>query len=68
MKLFVEDIKGYMETYNNVKKIYIKKIDNKNNLIVKDIYNEITYILLNQVKLAFLINVETMEEYFRYEK
>ena len=69
MKLFIEDMKGYMDTYTNVYSIQIKKINNKNNLIIK--YNPLkddTIIPLNTVKLAFMINIETMEEYFRYEK
>ena len=75
MKLFIEDMKGYTKTYNNVKKVSIKKIDNKNTLIVNYNANPILFdntidetIPLNEIKLAFAINLETMEEYFRYEK
>lgn len=75
MRLFVEDMKGYMETFDNVKKVSIKKVDNKNTLIINYNANPILFdnsiditIPLNEIRLAFMINLETMDEYFRYEK
>lgn len=69
LKLFVEDIKGYNETYKNVWGISIKKIDGKNTLVIK--YNSAKdddYIKLNEIKSAFLVDMNTMIERFRYEK
>lgn len=69
MKLFIENTKGYMDTYTNVWSIQIKKIENKNNLIIK--YNSLKendIISLNEIKLAFMIDINTMIECFRYEK
>lgn len=70
MKLFVEDIKGYMETFDNVKNIIITKVYNKNSLIIKfkNYHTEELTIPLTEIRLAYMINIETMEEYFRYEK
>lgn len=74
MRLFVEDNKGYVDVYDNVYKVSIKKIDNKNNLLIH-INNtpdkEFAFtenILLSKIKLAYLVDVDTMHEYFRYEK
>lgn len=78
MRLFIEDLKGYMETIDNVKRVVIKKIDNKNNLLVyTDCFINPPYatIPLKDIKLSFMIKIvkdengdENVEEYFRYEK
>lgn len=78
MKLFVEDLKGYMEAIDNVKRVVIEKIDNKNNLLVyTDCFTDQPYttIPLKDIKLSFMVKVvkdkkgyESVEEYFRYEK
>lgn len=69
MKLFIEDLKGYMEVYENVNKVSIKKIDNKNKLIINyDLPQRIEFIDLKEVRLAFMIDKDTLMEYFRYEK
>ena len=69
MRLFVEDVKGNMDVYDNVYKVSIKKINNKNHLVVY--YHSCKVadtIPLNEIKLSFLIDADTMCEYFRYEK
>lgn len=69
LRFFVEDKKGYVDVYDNVYKVEIKKIDNKNTLEIS--YNSLKdcdYILLNSITLCYLIDVDTMHEYFRYEK
>ena len=69
LKLFVEDTKGYTDTYKNVWAVNIKKIDGKNTLEIK--YNSLKendYISLNEIRLAYLININDMHEYFRYVK
>lgn len=74
MRLFVEDKKGYVETFDNVYKVSIKKIDNKSNLLIHNnntVDKEFVFsenIPLNEIKLAYLIDVDTMHEYFRYER
>ena len=70
MKLFIEDMKGYSDTYTRVKNVIIAKVNNKNSLIVKfkDYHTEELTIPLSEIRLTFMINLETMEEYFRYEK
>ena len=69
MRLFVEDLKGYMDVYENVNKVSIKKIDNKNKLIINyDLQQRIEFIDLKEVRLAFMIDKDTLIEYFRYEK
>lgn len=70
LRLFIEDnIKGYIDTYDNVYQVEIRKIDKKNYLIVK--YNSLKddeMILLSEIKLCFLVDINNMHEYFRYEK
>lgn len=69
LKLFVEDTKGYNVTYKNIWAVNIKKIDGKNTLEIK--YNSLKendYIKLNEIRLAFLVNMNGMHEIFRYEK
>lgn len=69
MKLFVENSKGYMNVFNNVYRVVIKKINNKNCLCIK--YNSLKdddSILLSEIRLAFLVDTDTMHEYFRYQK
>lgn len=69
LKLFIEDNKGYTDTYKNVWSVSIKKIDNKNTLVIK--YNSLKdddYIKLNEIKLAFIVDMNTMIEIFRYER
>ena len=69
MKLFVEHIKGYMVVFSSVKKINIGKIDNKNYLFIEKYSScENDKIKLSDIRLAFLVDTETMKEYFRYEK
>lgn len=69
MKLFVEDLKGYMSIYEHVKKIRINKIDNKNTLQIQYIFSPlIEYIPLSKIKLCYMIDEETLVEVFRYEK
>lgn len=69
LNLFVESLKGNMNVYENVYKVKIKKIDNKN--VLEIIYNSLKdceYIFLSNIKLCYLIDVDTTHEYFRYEK
>lgn len=69
LRLFVENKKGYVDVYDNVYKVKIKKTDNKNILEIS--YNSLKdcdYILLKSITLCYLIDVDTMHEYFRYEK
>lgn len=69
MKVFVEDTKGYVDIYDNIYKISIKKINGKNNLIIKGspATDEIN-IPLKEIKLAYAIDNINLDEYFRYEK
>ena len=65
----LEDLKGYMETFDNVNEISIKKQNNHNTLIIDyDYENKQIYIPLKEIRLCWLVNIDTMEEYFRYEK
>lgn len=69
MKVFTEDLKGYMDTYRNVYKIKITKIDKKNVMILK--FNSLKddiIIYLKNIKLAYAVDNVNFEEYFRYEK
>jgi hypothetical protein len=69
LKLFVTDKKGYVDEYRNVSRVKITKVDNKNVLQIE--YNsskENEYIALSDITLCYLIDVNTMHEYFRYEK
>ena len=69
-KLFIEDLKGYMDTYVDVKRIKIKKKERKNVLKIEYWLStkEDDIIPLNEIKMCYLINIDTMEEYFRYSK
>lgn len=70
MKLFVEGRNGYMDTYLDVQRVKIERIDGKQ--VLKVIYwlstkeNEI--IPLREINLAFMIDLKNMEEYFRFER
>ena len=69
MRLFVEDLKGYINVFNNVYRVAIRKKDNKNVLVVE--YSNKTgkdILALKEISLAYLIDIETMHEYFRYDK
>ena len=72
LKLFVEDYKnGYMDVYTNVYQVKIAKHNNKNCLEVHYRLNPLKdtdIIPLSEIKLCWLINADTLEEYFRYEK
>ena len=68
MKIFIENKKGYIDIYDNIKHFKIKKIDNKNNLIIKDYDNFTAIISLNEITLFYIIDSETLTELFRYEK
>lgn len=70
LKLFVEDLKGYMDTYLNVRRVKIKKIDGKKVLVVEYWLSikEDEIIPLKEINLAFLVDLKNHEEYFRYDK
>lgn len=69
-KLFIEDLKGYVDTYIHVERIKIAKINDRKNYLVIYFTNksEQVSIPLNEIRLCFLTNIDTMEEYFRYSK
>ena len=69
-KLFIEDLKGYMEVYNYVKRVVITKVDGRKNYLAVFFTNRDTqeYIPLNEIRLCYLVNIDTTEEYFRYSK
>jgi hypothetical protein len=69
-KLFIEDLKGYMDVYTHVERVVITKIDGRKNYLVVFFTNksEQVFIPLNEIKMCYLINIDTMEEYFRYSK
>ena len=69
LKLFVEDKKGYIDEYENIWSVKIKKVDNKNTLEIR--YNSLKdneYIPLSDITLCYLIDENSLREYFRYEK
>lgn len=69
MRVFIEKLNGYMDTYNDVYKIKITRIDKKNVLILK--FNPLKddiIIQLKDIKLAFAVDNVNYNEYFRYEK
>lgn len=71
LKLLVKDKKGNIVEYMDINGIAIKKIDNKDVLEIH--YNPLTwkdndYVLLSDIKVCSLIDVNTVQQYFRYEK
>lgn len=70
MKLIVEDVKGYVDFYEDVFQIKIMKIDKKNILKVRygDLSKNNELIPLREVKRAILIEEDSLVERFRYEK
>ena len=77
MKLFIEDLKGYMETINRVLNVKITKKDNNNILVVYTKENNLMPLVipLSKVRLCYLVEIvkdingdEYYKEYFRYEK
>lgn len=69
-KIFIENLKGYMEVYNHVERVVITKIDGRKNYLVVFFTTKSRqeFIPLNEIRLCYLINIDTMEEYFRYTK
>ena len=69
LKVFVEDKKGYIDTYENVNHVYIRKIDNKNHLeiFINPLEDKIVY-PLKDITYCFALDMETLQEHFRYEK
>lgn len=70
LKLFILDTKGYMETRLDVSRIIINKLDGKNVLEIRYTTNdkEPEIIPLKEIAQAFMIDLNTMDEMFRYEK
>lgn len=68
LKIIYEDTKGYMNHVEHVKKLYIRKIGKKNHFMIKFINDSSRSVPMNEVRLLFMIDLNTMEEYFRYEK
>lgn len=77
MTVSVEDMKGYMTVYRNALRIYIKKINGKNHLVIYHYGNAayrstplIEEIPLSEVRLAYMRDIkdDELHEYFRYEK
>ncbi len=69
MKLFIENTKGIMTTYEHIERIKIHKIDNKNTLQVEYKFSPIIEnILLSKIKLCYLLDEKTQFEVFRYKK
>ena len=71
MRLFVEDLKGCVDVYDNVYRVSIRKKNNKNVLFVE--YNSLKdndTLLLKYINLAYLVEVYngSHHEYFRYNK
>lgn len=73
MRLFIENIKGIMDVVDNVDRVMIKRGNDKK-LYLLAFYNNrdntynIDTRLLADVRLAYLLDVDTMKEYFRYTK
>ena len=69
-KIFIENLKGYMEVYNHVERVVITKIDGRKNYLVVFFTTKSRqeFIPLNEIRLCYLVNIDTMEEYFRYTK
>jgi hypothetical protein len=69
LKVFYEDNEGIVVSEGFVKKVGIRKVNNKNHLYIEyTIDREESIIPLADIRLAFLFDVETMYEFFRYEK
>lgn len=68
LKVFYEDIKGYVVSEENIRNLKIQKIDRKSYLQIKYTNDTEDYIELKELKLVYLIDIETMYEFFRYEK
>lgn len=68
MKLFYTDKKGYVTAIDNVKKIKIMKLNGKNHLKINYNFDDIIIEKLTDVEVAYLIDIDTMQELFRYEK
>lgn len=66
-KVFTQDKKGYMETYNNVYKFNIYKIARKSYLVLKTNEGDIK-LPLADFDLVFAVDNINLVEYFRYTK
>lgn len=72
LRLILTDTKGFCEFIDNVYKVSIikKSYTGKKNILEIKFYNTRGDLLipLSEVEQCFLIDIETMHEFFRYEK
>ncbi len=70
-RIFIEDLKGYIEAID-IKRAYIEKEGSTNVLKIQYIKNNTETIEtrenLSNINLFYIINIETLEEIFRYTK
>lgn len=67
LRLFYTDKKGYVTTVDNIKRIEIMKLNNKNHLKVNYNIDDIIIEKLEDVEVAYVVDIETMQELFRYD-
>lgn len=67
LRLFYTDKKGYVTTVDDVIKVQIETANYTKYLTIKHV-NGVAIEKLADVTLAYLIDIDTMQELFRYEK
>lgn len=67
LRLFYNDTKGYVTTVDDVRKVTIEKLNKVKYLTVLQKSGKLTIEKLTDIELAYIVDIETMQELFRYD-
>ena len=67
LRLFYTDKKGYVTTVDDVAKVTIKKLNKVKYLTVQQKTGKLIIEKLTDIELAYIVDIETMQEFFRYD-
>lgn len=67
LRLFYTDKKGYVTTVDDVAKVTIEKLNKVKYLTVQQKTGKLIIEKLTDIELAYIVDIETMQELFRYD-
>ena len=67
LRLFYNDTKGYVTTVDDVEKVTIEKLNKVKYLTVQQKSGELIIEKLTDIELAYIVDIDTMQELFRYD-
>ena len=67
LRLFYTDKKGYVTTVDDVAKVTIEKLNKVKYLTVQQKTGKLIIEKLTDIELAYIVDIETMQEFFRYD-